>query len=129
MTEGTVFTGVCHSFCPQGEGIWSEGNLARGGASGQGAGCLIRGWVWSKWDGMVRSSHHPPTRHHPPPHQVGINPIRICQATAVGTPPTGMHSCLLNLSCPFLGKHYCQHRPHIQEILPFGKFYCGIQLI
>ena len=69
LTEGTVFTGVCHPFCPRGGGggVWSGG----------------RG-VWSEhpppplWAGR----HPPPplTRLAPSPEQAGIHPHPTNQA-------------------------------------------------
>ena len=72
MGEGTIFTGVCHSFCPRGRGVWYrgigvcgiEGGVCQGVCGGVG-GCLDR----------------QPTFHK-------------TATVAVGTHPTGMQSCL-----------------------------------
>ena len=44
MTEGTVFTGVCHSFCPQGGvGAWSGGLWSSRGRCLAGGNGLVGG--------------------------------------------------------------------------------------
>ena len=61
MTEGTLFTGACHSFCPQG-GVWSEGSV-------WGCGYLVRDRVdaWSEVgvDAWSCASDHTPLTKSP----------------------------------------------------------------
>ena len=62
MAEGNLFTGMCHSFCPQGM-VWSERGCGQGVLS-EGCGVVGAGVVWSEEWGVVR---HPPKTLPPPP--------------------------------------------------------------
>ena len=93
MAEGTVFIGVCHSFCPwgggvsgQGVGVWSGWVDVWSGGGGVWSGRVSgRGWVspWGVWSGGVGVWLGVGTR----------TPIPEMATAAVGTHPTGMLSC------------------------------------
>ena len=76
MAEGTDFTGVCHSFCPQGISFlifFQEGlSFLRGG--------------WGVWSGGHKSGQGEGVSG-----QGGVRPPEM-STTAVGTHPSGMHS-------------------------------------
>ena len=84
IREGTVFTGVCHSFCecPQGGGVWSEGQgvyPGRGDSAQRGGGGVAQGVLVRK--GVSGQGGADPQ----PPRWLLLRLVRMH--------PNGMHSC------------------------------------
>ena len=81
LSEGNVFTGVCHSFCPWG---CLPSHNAMGKQTAPGMHALTRRQTPL---GMHPHRHAPLSENRPPP-------TRYSQPTG-GTHPTGMHTCFL----------------------------------